>query len=214
VRDDPHRAADHEVRRPAPQLAVRSPPAEQREQSQRESRLGRHRDAPAGGGRAPEVEREVDGRGAHAADRRQQREHEPPALAKVAEVELATRLQTQHEEEERHQPAVHPLAQRQLDPVAVEVDREHGLPQLLVGRGPNVHPHERRRRRCEQDRRAAALDGQELAQRALEPARPSGCLRPEVRAVVIEWSSRSMRPQSCRSSGGPARKVARFRRDR
>jgi hypothetical protein len=39
-----------------------------------------------------------------------------------------------------------------------------------------------RRRRCEQDRRAAALGAQELAQRALEPARPRGCPRPEVRA--------------------------------
>jgi hypothetical protein len=213
-RDDPHRAADHEVRRPAPQLeseqqhqrhreqagrpdqrhdvdrvavderdhdkreqvvsdddreherpqAVGSPPAEQREQSQRERRVGRHRDAPALRGRAPEVEREVDRRrGAHAADRRQQREHQPPALAKVAEVELTPRLQTQHEEEERHQPAVHPLAQGQLDPPAAEVDREHGLPQPLVGRGVDVHPHERRHGRCEQHRRAADLGAQEPA---------------------------------------------------
>src|SRR3954469_11946814 len=55
-------------------------------------------------------------------------------------------------------------------------------PQLLVGSGVDVHPHERRRRRCEQKRRAAALGAQELAQRALEPARPRGCPRPEVRA--------------------------------
>src|ERR687886_2880906 len=69
----------------------------------------------------------VDGHsGAHTADRREQREHEPPALAKVAEVELAPRLQTQHEEEQRHQPAVHPLGQCQLNPSATEVDREHG----------------------------------------------------------------------------------------
>src|SRR4051794_33962161 len=53
---------------------------QQREQSQRERRVGRDRDAPALGGRAPEVE---------------QREHEAPALAKVAEVELAPRLETQ-----------------------------------------------------------------------------------------------------------------------
>jgi hypothetical protein len=157
--------------------------AEQREQSQPERRVGRHRDTPALGGRAAEVEREVDRRrGAHAADRRQQREHEAPPLAKVAEVDLTPRLETQHEEEERHQPAVDPLAQRQLDPVAAEVDGEHGLPQLLVGRGVDVHPHERRHRRCEQDRRAAALGAQKLAQRALEPARPRSCPRPEVRA--------------------------------
>jgi hypothetical protein len=53
------------------------------------------RDAPALRGRAPEVEREVDRRrGAHAADRRQRREHQASALAKVAEVGLTPRLQT------------------------------------------------------------------------------------------------------------------------
>jgi hypothetical protein len=60
-----------------------------------------------------------------------------------------------------------------VDPVAVEVDREHGLPQLLAGRGVDVHPDERRDRRREQDRRAAALGAQELAQRALESGAPA-----------------------------------------
>jgi hypothetical protein len=104
-REDPHRAAEHEVRRPAPQLdpeqqhqrhreqagrpdqrhdvdrvavyeryydkreqvvrhddgenerpqAVRGPPADQREQPQRERRVGRHRDAPALRSRAPRL---------------------------------------------------------------------------------------------------------------------------------------------------------------
>ena len=171
---------DREHERPQP---VRNAPAEDVEQPEREGGVGGHCDAPPLRGRAAEVEREVDPhRGAHAADRRQHREHEAPPLAKVAEVELAPRLETQHEEEERHQPAVHPLAQRQLDPLAVDVDREHGLPQLVVRRGVHVHPHQRRDRRGEQDRRTAALGAQELAQRALDPARPRGCARQELHA--------------------------------
>jgi hypothetical protein len=51
--------------------------------------------APALRSRAAEVDREVDpDRNAHAADRRQHREHEALPLAKVAEVELAPRLET------------------------------------------------------------------------------------------------------------------------
>jgi hypothetical protein len=51
--------------------------------------------APALRSRAAEVDREVDpDRNAHAADRRQHREHEALPLAKVAEVELAPRLKT------------------------------------------------------------------------------------------------------------------------
>src|SRR3954451_18519493 len=48
-------------------------------------------------------------------------------------------------------------------PPAAEVDGEHGLPEPLVGRGVDVHPHERRHRRRQQDRRAAALSPHERA---------------------------------------------------
>ena len=183
------------------------------EQPEREGRVRRHRDAPPLRGRAAEVEREVDPhRGAHPADRRQHREHEAPPLAKVAQIELAPRLEAQHEEEERHQAAVHPLAQRQLDPLAAEVDRKHGPPQLVVRRGVHVHPHERGHRRGEQYRRAAGLGAQELAQRAPDPARPRGCARQElpgaltltgVRSGPFATRSRLRRdPRATRSAGG------------
>ena len=57
--------------------AVGKPPAEQREQAEREGRVGRHRDAPALGGRAPEVEGEEIDRRRHPADCGKQRQREP-----------------------------------------------------------------------------------------------------------------------------------------
>ena len=59
----------------------------------------------------PAVEREVDRDGhRHPADPRQQRQGEPPPLPQLAQVELASRLEADDEEEERHQPAVDPVA--------------------------------------------------------------------------------------------------------
>ena len=67
-------------------------------------------------GRTAGVEGEVDRDGdGHAADPGQERQREPPPLAQLAEVELAPRLQPDDEEEERHQAAVHPLAQIERD---------------------------------------------------------------------------------------------------
>ena len=43
------------------------------------------------------------------------RQRDAAALAQLAEVELAPRLEPDDEEEERHQAAVQPLAERQLD---------------------------------------------------------------------------------------------------
>ena len=53
-----------------------------------------------------------------------ERQREPPPLAQLAEVELAARLEPDDEEEERHQPAVHPVAQVERDARAAELDRE------------------------------------------------------------------------------------------
>lgn len=76
-------------------------------------RSARHRDVPAVRGRRAHVEDEVDG------DRRQQRQQgESSALSQLAEVELAPRLEPQHEE--LHQPAVHPV-------VKIEHDTRHRL---------------------------------------------------------------------------------------
>ena len=68
------------------------------------------------------------------------RQSEPPSLPQLAEVELAPRLEPDDEEEERHQPAVHPLAQVERDAVSAELDRERRLPQRVVRRRVDVHP--------------------------------------------------------------------------
>ena len=71
-----HGHGDHE----SPQ-AVRKARADEREQAEHEGGVGRHRDSPAVGGRAPRVEDEVDRDGdGHAADRGQQRQREAPPL--------------------------------------------------------------------------------------------------------------------------------------
>ena len=108
------------------------------------------------------------------AERREQRQDEPPALAQLPEVELAARLEPDDEEEERHQAAVDPVPQVERDPVAAEVDREGRAPDALVRGRVDVRPHERGDRGREQDRGAAGLRAQELAQGRLDASRPGG----------------------------------------
>ena len=113
--------------------AIGEPRADQGEQSERERGVGRHRDAPAMGGRATGVEREVDRDGdRHAADRSEQRQGEPPPLPQLPEVELPSRLQPDDEEEEGHQAAVHPVAKVERDAPATDPDRERRAPQGVV----------------------------------------------------------------------------------
>jgi hypothetical protein len=55
-------------------------------------------------------------------------------------------LEPQHEEE-RHQPAVYPVAKIERDTSPADVDRERRPPERVVGRGVDVDPHERSYRR-------------------------------------------------------------------
>jgi hypothetical protein len=172
---------DHHHREDERPQAVRHATAGQPQQSECQGGVGRHRDPPAARGRAAQVEREVDrDRGGHPADRGEHRQRDTPPLTQLAEVEFAPRLQTDHEEEERHQPAVHPLAQRQLEAPAPERERQLGPPELLVGRRVDVHPDQRGDGGHEDDRGPARLGSQELAQRRLEPADPRRAFREEV----------------------------------
>ena len=67
------------------------------------------------------VEREVDrDRDDHPAEPGEQRQREAAALAQLADVELAPRLEPDDEEEERHQPVVDPVAEVLRDPVAAD----------------------------------------------------------------------------------------------
>ena len=64
--------------------------------------------------------------------RREHRDRDPPALAQLAHVELALGLESDDEEEERHQPLVDPVAQVRRDPAAAEIGRELRRPHRFV----------------------------------------------------------------------------------
>ena len=184
-----------------PQAVGHAAPDE-REQAERQRGVGRHRDPPAVRGRAAQVEREVDrDRGGHPADRGEHRQRQTPPLAQLAEVELAPRLEAEHEEEERHQAAVHPLPQRQLDPLVPERERQLGLPELLVGRRVHVHPDQRGDGGRKEDRGPARLGPQELTQRRLEPADHRRALG-EGAGRPSQWTARGR--ARWRRSRGPA----------
>ena len=64
-----------------------------------------------------------------------ERQHEPPALAQVAEVELASRLQAHHEEEQRHQAAADPFPQVLAELGVADPQRHPRVPRRGVGGG-------------------------------------------------------------------------------
>ena len=66
------------------------------------------------------------------------------------------------EKEERHQPAVHPLAKIQRDPCVGDVDRQLRAPERVVRRRVDVHPDKCCDGCRQQNRRAAGLGAQEL----------------------------------------------------
>jgi hypothetical protein len=170
-----------------------------RQQPEREGGVRRHRRAPAVGRGPALVQRQVDrDRRHHARDAGEDRQRDPAALAQLADVELAARLEAHDEEEERHQAVVHPQAQVLRHAQAADVDRDAHLPQGVV-RGPvEVVPRQRDQDRDEQDRSAPRLVGQEPPQRHLAIAGPDG--QPGLRRFVLHGhvrivgSSRRIRP--------------------
>ena len=104
----------------------------------------------------------------------QHRQRQAAALAELADVELAPHLEPDDEEEERHQAVVDPVAEVLGDARGADLDREVGVPEAFVGVEVDVGPGERRDRRRQQDDGAADLGREEVAQRALQAARPGG----------------------------------------
>ena len=91
------------------------------------------------------------------------------------QVELPPGLQPDNEEEERHQAAVDPFAQRQGETDVPDPNRQRSLPDHHVGRGSEVGPDERRHRRQQQYAGAARLGLQKRTKRGLQAATtPSG----------------------------------------
>ncbi len=119
--------------------ARRDPIADQGHDAHGERDVGRHRDAPALLGGGAGVERQIDrSRNQHAAQRGDGRQGDGPRVPEFSDHELALDLETDDEEEQRHQPVVDPLDERQIDveEVVAELDDEACLPQLGIGVAP------------------------------------------------------------------------------
>jgi hypothetical protein len=153
--------------------------AHQGEHAEGQGGVGRHRDAPAVGTRAPVVEGEVDQhRHSHRHQAGRERQDETTSLAQVAEVELAACLQPDHQEEQRHQPAVDPGAQVVRRAHRAQAQRELRVPELLVGRGVDVGPEQGQDDTGQEHAGTARLGLQERAQRCGAATGPQGATPP------------------------------------
>jgi hypothetical protein len=131
------------------------PAPEQREQPEREGRVGGHRRAPAARRVAPRRRGQVDhDRDGHAGRPGDQRQHDPAPVAQLADVEGVPGLQADREEEDGHQPAVDPVAQRQRHRRPARTDHEPRRPEHLVRGRPQVGPDQGHQRRADQRDRA------------------------------------------------------------
>ena len=157
--------------------AIRQPAPDQGERAQGERGVGGHRHAPAVHGGTPGVrdQEDDDGHG-HPAQPDQQRQREPAAYPQLADVELAPRLQPDDQEEQRHQPGVHELAQVERHVPAADEHRQPGRPEPVVGRDAHVRPDQGEHGGAGQDRGAAGLGAQEAAQRRLHAPNPGRLL--------------------------------------
>ena len=187
--------------------AIGQPAADQGERAEREGGVGRHRHAPAVLGRPSGVEDQVDADGHdHAAKAGQERQRDPAPHPQLAHVELTPRLQPDDQEEQRHQPGVHELAQ--VDDHARAADQEGKLrrPEPVVGRDADVRPDQGGHGGTRQHRGAARLGPQERAQRRLHPPRPGGPpgkWSPRLLSSLRSLSSSGL-PSSLNSSGLPS----------
>ena len=116
---------------------------EQRDHTKRERDIGCHGHSPAvariGTGVNRCKERRWDD---HAADGGGNWKRSAAQHTKLAEHELALDLEPNHQEEQRHQPIVHPMLQRELQHVVTERDGELVRPQRVVAARRNVDPNE------------------------------------------------------------------------
>ena len=136
-RDDhqPGQVVDHREGEQVRADPVGQPAADQRQRAERERGVGGHRHAPGVHGGLPGVrDQEDDDRHGHAAQPDQQRQREPAPHPQLAHVELAPRLQPDDQEEQRHQPGVHELAQVKVMSQLPTSDRQPGRPERVVGR--------------------------------------------------------------------------------
>jgi hypothetical protein len=85
------------------------------------------------------------------------------AVAVLADGQLARDLQSDEQEEQRHQQVVHPVPQRLRQSRVAELEGQRRLPEVLVAAGPRaVRPEQRDHRREQQQDGAAGLGVQVL----------------------------------------------------
>ncbi len=146
--------------------------AEQRQDAEGERDVGRHRDTPTPDARCPGVECDEDERGHdHATERRGDRKGGSPPALQLADDEFALDLETDEEEEDRHEQVVDPEQQRLLERPLAEPEARPELEHLEVARRPRrVGPGERRDRGDDQNDAAGALGPDELLDRAHDVA--------------------------------------------
>jgi hypothetical protein len=171
---------DHRERQQQHAQRWRHPPAQQRQDADREGDVGRHRHAPAAAAGAAGVERGIDdGRRQHAAHRGEQRQRRPAQVAELSLVHLAPDLEAHDEEEDRHQAVVDPEVQRPGERPGADRERGVGVPQGVIGAGPRrVGPDHRDRGGGDQRDAAGGLDRQEALDRAEQTARSDVSGRP------------------------------------
>jgi hypothetical protein len=145
--------------------------AEHGERRHREGDVGRHRHAPARDRRPAGVQRRVERRRReHAAERTEDRQHRALAGRELAVHELVLDLHPHQEEEDHHQPVVHPLLERERELRLAEREREFRVPERCVaGAEGRVGPDEGREGGEEQQDRARRLDREEALEGRGEP---------------------------------------------
>ena len=147
---------------------------DERKRAEGERRVGGHRRPPSPRAGAAGVDREVHADAQrHAAQGCDHRDRDAAPLAQLAEVELTLGLQADDEEEQRHQPFIHPLAQAPRQGVLAQAERQSRAPQRFIGVRPGrVGPQQRRERRADEHRRPTGLGAQKVPYRRAEIASP------------------------------------------
>ena len=127
----------------------------------------------------------------------------PAPHPQLAHVPLAPRLQPDDQEEQRHQPGVHELAQVNDHARAADQEGKRRRPELVVGGDADVRPDQGGHGGARQHRGAARLGPQERAQRRLHaprPGRPPGKRPPRLLNASVASASQLA---SAAASGQP-----------
>jgi len=137
--------------------------AEDRQRPEREGDVGGHRDAPAVGTAAAGIEAGVDQRRRHhAPDGGCDRQHRLVPLGQFADEKLALDLESDTEEEDRHQSVVDPVTQVQTQQLLARGNAERDVQDLLVGRRPRrVGPRQRQHGTDQQQQATRGLPSSE-----------------------------------------------------